>query len=79
VTRAELRKHRKRKDAWIALNGAVYNVTPYMDFHPGGWEELVQGAGRDATDMFNEIHRYSTAANRQKYPINGLIMTIVGG
>ena len=28
----------------MALNGAVYNVTQYMDFHPGGWEELVKGA-----------------------------------
>ena len=29
-----------------------------MDYHPGGWDELVKGAGRDATDMFNEIHRF---------------------
>jgi len=58
VTRQELRKHRKRKDAWMALNGAVYNVTHYMDYHPGGWDELVKGAGRDATDMFNEIHKW---------------------
>ena len=27
VTRQELRKHRERQDAWMALNGAVYNVT----------------------------------------------------
>ena len=42
----------------MALNGAVYNVTQYMDFHPGGWEELVKGVGRDATDMFNEVHKW---------------------
>ena len=42
----------------MALNGAVYNVTAYMDFHPGGWDELVKGAGKDATDMFNEIHKW---------------------
>jgi len=58
VTRHELRKHRKRKDAWMAINGAVYNVTHYMDYHPGGWDELVRGAGKDATDMFNEIHKW---------------------
>ena len=29
-----------------------------MDFHPGGWEELVKGVGRDATDMFNEVHKW---------------------
>lgn len=42
----------------MALNGAVYNVTHYMDFHPGGWEELIKGVGRDATDMFNEVHKW---------------------
>ena len=24
----------------MAINGAVFNVTPYMDYHPGGWDEL---------------------------------------
>ena len=43
VTPRELRKHNKRRDAWLALNGIVYNVTPYMDYHPGGWDELVKG------------------------------------
>ena len=29
-----------------------------MDYHPGGWDELVRGAGIDATDLFNEVHRW---------------------
>ena len=37
--------------------GNVYNVTAYMDYHPGGWDELIKGAGRDATDLFNDAHR----------------------
>lgn len=40
------------------ITGRVYNVTPYMDFHPGGWDELIKGAGRDATDMFNDVHSW---------------------
>jgi cytochrome-b5 reductase len=58
VTRKELAKHNKRGDAWMALNGIVYNVTEYMDYHPGGWDELIRGAGIDATNLFNEIHRW---------------------
>ena len=29
-----------------------------MDYHPGGWDELMKGAGVDATDLFNEVHRW---------------------
>ncbi|KFH44880.1 Cytochrome b5 reductase-like protein [Hapsidospora chrysogenum ATCC 11550] len=47
---------RKGKDAWMGLNGKVYNVTPYAEFHPGGVPELMRGAGRDGTKLFGEIH-----------------------
>lgn len=47
---------RKGKDAWMALNGKVYNVSPYADFHPGGVPELLRGAGRDGTKLFGEVH-----------------------
>ena len=58
VSKTELKKHNTRKDAWMAINGKVYNVTAYMEYHPGGWDELVRGAGIDATDLFNEVHRW---------------------
>jgi len=58
ITKAELKRHGTKRDAWMAINGAVFNVTPYMDYHPGGWDELVRGAGMDATDLFNEVHRW---------------------
>ncbi|PNP58493.1 hypothetical protein THARTR1_01509 [Trichoderma harzianum] len=47
---------RKGKDAWMAINGKVYNVTPYARFHPGGVPELMRGAGRDGSKLFGEIH-----------------------
>lgn len=40
ITLDELAKHKYRNDAWLAINGQVYNVTRYMDFHPGGWYYL---------------------------------------
>ncbi|VUC35790.1 unnamed protein product [Clonostachys rosea] len=47
---------RKGKDAWMGLNGKVYNITPYAEFHPGGIPELLRGAGKDATKIFGEVH-----------------------
>ena len=58
VTPSMLKKMtgRKGKDAWMALNGKVYNVTPYAEYHPGGVPELMRGAARDGTKLFGEIH-----------------------
>ena len=58
VTRQELSQHNKVDDCWLAVNGNVYNVTPYLDFHPGGVDEIMRGAGKDATALFNEVHQY---------------------
>ncbi|KAM0329287.1 hypothetical protein ACHAQA_004592 [Verticillium albo-atrum] len=58
VTPSMLKKQtgRKGKDAWMALGGRVYNVTPYAEYHPGGVPELMRGAGKEATKLFGEIH-----------------------
>jgi hypothetical protein len=37
------------------LPGRVYNVTHYMDFHPGGDAELMRGIGQDGTSLFNQV------------------------
>lgn len=40
----------------MALGGRVYNCTRYLDYHPGGPQQLMRGAGRDATSLFMETH-----------------------
>jgi len=52
VTPSMLKQHNTRQDAWTAINGKVYNVTPYLAFHPGGEKELMRVAGRDGTKLF---------------------------
>lgn len=47
---------RRGKDAWTVLGGKVYNITPYLAYHPGGVPELMKGAGRDGTRLFGEVH-----------------------
>uniref|UniRef100_A0A182XLY8 Cytochrome-b5 reductase n=1 Tax=Anopheles quadriannulatus TaxID=34691 RepID=A0A182XLY8_ANOQN len=58
VSHAELAKHDRAEDAWMAIRGKVYNVTRYMNFHPGGADELMRGAGKDATRLFEEVHAW---------------------
>ncbi|PKX98311.1 cytochrome b5-like heme/steroid binding domain-containing protein [Aspergillus novofumigatus IBT 16806] len=47
---------RKGSDAWTSYQGKVYNITPYLPFHPGGKGELLRGAGKDSGKLFMEIH-----------------------
>lgn len=50
------RNGRKGSDAWTSYQGKVYNITPYLPFHPGGKGELLRGAGKDSGKLFMEIH-----------------------
>ncbi|QIW97600.1 hypothetical protein AMS68_003118 [Peltaster fructicola] len=47
---------RKGKPIWSSYQGKVYNITPYLPFHPGGEKELFKSAGRDGTKLFMDIH-----------------------
>lgn len=42
----------------MAIRGKVYNVTRYLEYHPGGAEQLMRGAGKDATGLFDEAHAW---------------------
>ncbi|KAI1638729.1 hypothetical protein F4809DRAFT_231296 [Biscogniauxia mediterranea] len=58
VTPGMLRRQtgRRGRDAWTALGGRVYNLTPYLPFHPGGEPELLRAAARDGSRLFAEVH-----------------------
>ncbi|KAH8714788.1 cytochrome b5-like heme/steroid binding domain-containing protein [Phaeosphaeriaceae sp. PMI808] len=47
---------RKGKPAWSSYQGKVYNISPYLPFHPGGEGELRRVAGKDGTKLFMEVH-----------------------
>lgn len=49
---------RKGNNAWGVYQGKVYNLTPYLNFHPGGGGELLRGAGKaeEGEKLFKEIH-----------------------
>ncbi|XP_041962291.1 cytochrome b5 reductase 4 isoform X2 [Alosa sapidissima] len=77
VTEEELRKHNKRNDCWTCIRGMVYNVTAYMDFHPGGEDELMRAAGIDGTDLFDQVHRWVNYESMLKECLVGRMATKV--
>jgi len=58
VNKELLKQHNNKDDCWTVLKGKVYNITPYVKFHPGGIDEIMKCAGRDGTALFNKYHAW---------------------
>ncbi|XVE70498.1 hypothetical protein DITRI_Ditri10aG0077200 [Diplodiscus trichospermus] len=50
-SKSEVALHNKRTDCWIIIKDKVYDVTSYVEEHPGGDAILVH-AGDDSTEGF---------------------------
>ncbi len=55
-TFAEVAAHNSAESCWITMDGRVYDLTPWLDSHPGGREMLLLAAGRECTDLFRMYH-----------------------
>lgn len=53
-TLEEVQKHNKSDDLWIVLHNKIYDITKYIEDHPGGSAILIEVAGTDATEAFEE-------------------------
>lgn len=56
ISQEELAQHNTRNSLWMAVDGNVYDLTAYMVRHPGGISKLFEGAGQDATELFQYYH-----------------------
>ena len=50
---ADVQKHTTKSDCWIIVSNKVYDVTKYINSHPGGANEILRNCGKDATSDFN--------------------------
>ena len=49
----EVPKHTTKDDCWTVVDGLVYNLTPFVPYHPGG-KKIMQGAGKESSEMFRK-------------------------
>lgn len=77
-TTAQVSKHNRLDDMWITYKGSVYDVTKFVQDHPGGQEVFMEWAGRDVTTVMSDpdSHQHSPSAYLmlEKYKI-GLLTT----
>ena len=44
------------KGLWVAIKGEVYDVTEFVDNHPGGRNIILKNAGKDVTEIYEPVH-----------------------
>ena len=47
----EVASHNSRTDCWTIISGQVYELTDFINRHPGG-DEVLRACGTDATTLF---------------------------
>lgn len=48
----ELAAHATEADCWLAVDGQVYDVSAYLNDHPGGSRTIIPWCGHEATTAF---------------------------
>ncbi|KAG1941470.1 cytochrome b5 [Pimephales promelas] len=58
---SEVEERNSFKSTWIIIHNKVYDVTKFLEEHPGGEEVLREQAGGDATESFEDVGHSSDA------------------
>lgn len=51
----EIKEHNTTESAWCIYKNGVYDITKYIDEHPGGGEQLLEASGGDLTAAFDDF------------------------
>ena len=75
LSNSEVRKHNSRGDCWSIVSGKVYNLTSFVQQHPGGIELISSICGIDGTAAFSSQHGSSAKPNNV---LAGLLLGSLG-
>ena len=75
LTISEVKKHNSRDDCWSIVSGKVYNLTSYVQQHPGGIELISSICGIDGSAAFSNQHGSSAKPNNV---LTGLLLGSLG-
>ncbi|KAK1643980.1 hypothetical protein QYE76_061785 [Lolium multiflorum] len=58
--------HNTPDDCWIVVDGKIYDVTKYLEDHPGGADVLLEVTGKDGTEEFDDAGHSKDAKELMK-------------
>ena len=63
----EIKKHNKKDDCWVVVDNVVYDVTSFLEEHPGGKRLPVKHSGKDVTEVWNSFHGHKKETILKRY------------
>jgi len=55
-TMAEVEEHNSKESCWSVIREKVYDLTNWINKHPGGPDKILNICGKDGTEIFEKIH-----------------------
>ncbi|XP_030623031.1 cytochrome b5 isoform X2 [Chanos chanos] len=68
---SEVEERNTFKSTWIIIDYKIYDVTKFLEEHPGGEEVLREQAGGDATESFEDVGHSTDAREMARSMIVG--------
>lgn len=75
-TLSEVSEHWSPNDCWVVVFDRVYDITTFIDSHPGGQYIMLEYAGRDATIAFRGSRHGPDAYDMLDQYLIGLLVEV---
>jgi len=62
MSRVISKKELAEQKTWVSLDGGVYDLSDFLDSHPGGPEIIEEYLGGDVSEAFEDVHSHTQAA-----------------
>ncbi|KAF2485658.1 cytochrome b5-like heme/steroid binding domain-containing protein [Neohortaea acidophila] len=67
---SDVSEHTSKKDLYMVIHDKIYDASSFVDEHPGGEEVMLDVAGQDATEAFEDVGHSDEA----REILNGLLI-----
>ncbi|KAH8894601.1 L-mandelate dehydrogenase [Thozetella sp. PMI_491] len=56
ISYEEVQRHATVGNCWVIIKGFVYDVSDFLELHPGGRQAILSHAGKDVSELFTMLH-----------------------
>ncbi|XP_070574861.1 cytochrome b5-like isoform X2 [Ptychodera flava] len=74
----EIEQHYNGQSCWIIIHKKVYDVTKFLEEHPGGEEVLLEQGGHNASESFEDVGHSTDAREMMKDYLIGELRPVRG-